>query len=46
MGRPDEIKKYKSVVTTIAIVDKIIENITSEDELLSLCQNRSVFSVV
>ena len=45
MGRPDEIKKYKSVVTTIAIVDKIIENITSEDELLSLCQNRSVFSV-
>ena len=45
MGRPDEIKKYKSVITTIAIVDKIIENITSEDELLSLCQNRSVFSV-
>ena len=29
----------------IAIVDEIIENIGSEENLLSLCQNRSVFSV-
>lgn len=35
----------KSVVSTIAIVDEIIENIGSEENLLSLCQNRSVFSV-
>ena len=44
-GLPEESKKYKSVVTTIAIVDEIIGNIRSEEELLSLCQNRSVFSV-
>ena len=45
MGLPGENKKYKSVVSTIAIVDEIIENIRSEDELLSICQNRSVFTV-
>ena len=45
MGLPRENKKYKSVVSTIAIVDEIIENIRTEDELLSLCQNRSVFTV-
>lgn len=45
MGLPGESKKYKSVVSTIAIVDEIIENIGSEENLLSLCQNRSVFSV-
>lgn len=45
MGVHGENKKYKSVVSTIAIVDEIIENIRSEEELLSLCQNRSVFSV-
>lgn len=45
MGAHGENKKYKSVVSTIAIVDEIIENIRSEDELLSLCQNRSVFTV-
>lgn len=44
MGLPGESKKYKSVVSTIAIVDEIIESIRSEDELLSLCQNRSVFT--
>lgn len=45
MGKDGENKKYKSVVSTLAIVDEIIENIHSEDELLSLCQNRSVFTV-
>lgn len=45
MGAYGENKKYKSVVSTIAIVDEIIENIRSEDELLPLCQNRSVFTV-
>ena len=38
-------KKYTSVVTTVAIVDEIISDIHSQEELLSLCQNRSVFSV-
>ena len=45
MGVPGESKKYKSVVSTVAIIDEIIENICSEDELLYLCQNRSVFTV-
>lgn len=44
MGEDGEIKKYKSVLTTVAIVDEIIENIRSEEELFSLCQNRSVFT--
>ena len=37
-------KKYTSVVTTVAMVDEIISNIRSQAELLSICQNRSVFS--
>lgn len=44
MGAPGERKKYKSVVSTVAIIDEIIKNIGSEDELLFLCQNRSVFT--
>lgn len=45
MGLPMENKKYKSVLTTVALVDEIIDNIQSENELLSICQNRSVFTV-
>lgn len=45
MGKDGENKKYKSVVTTVAMVDQIIGNIQSEEELLSLCQNRSVFTI-
>lgn len=39
-----EPKKYNSVVSTVGIIDEIIEGIKSEEELLQLCQNRSVFS--
>lgn len=35
---------FTSVVTTVAMVDEIISNIHSQEELLSICQNRSVFS--
>lgn len=45
MGLPMENKKYKSVLTTVSLVDEIIDNIQSENELLSICQNRSVFTV-
>lgn len=44
MGAYGENKKYKSVVSTVAIVDEIIDDIHSESELLSICQNRSVFT--
>lgn len=43
-GEPGENKKYKSVLTTVAIIDSIIDDIHSEQELLSWCQNRSVFT--
>ncbi len=45
MGPEGSNKKYTSVVTTVAIVDEIISNITSQDQFLHICQNRSVFSV-
>lgn len=37
-------KKHTSVLTTIGIVDEIIENIHSLNKLFEFCQNRSVFS--
>ena len=45
MGLPEESKKYKSVVSTLAMVDEIIDNIRSEEDLLKICENRSVFTV-
>lgn len=36
--------RYKSVVTTIGIVDKIHTNIRSEEEFVQLCRKRSVFT--
>lgn len=45
MGEDGSIKKYKSVVSTVAMVDEIIKDFKSEEEFLYLCQNRSVFSV-
>lgn len=44
IGAENTNKKYSSVVTTVAIVDEVIKNIHSEEELLNMCQNRSVFS--
>ena len=44
IGEDNTNKKYSSVVTTVAMVDEIICNIKSQEELLRLCQNRSVFS--
>jgi predicted nucleic acid-binding protein len=35
---------YKGVVTTIGIVENVITNIRSEEEFISLCRKRSVFS--
>lgn len=35
---------YKSVVTTIGIVDKVHRNIADEDRFIRLCRKRSVFS--
>lgn len=44
MGDEGTNKKYTSVITTVAIVDEVIKNIHTQEELLNLCQNRSVFS--
>jgi predicted nucleic acid-binding protein len=35
---------YKSVVTTIGVVEKIIDKIPSEQEFIRLCRKRSVFT--
>ena len=35
---------YKSVVTTIGIVEKIIDNIPTEQDFIRLCRKRSVFT--
>ena len=43
-NRPRRFKKYTSVVTTVALVDEIISDIHSQEELLRICRNRSVFS--
>ena len=37
-------KVYSGVVTTIGIVENIVTNIRSEDEFISLCRKRSVFT--
>lgn len=35
---------HKGVVTTVCIVDSVIDNIKSEEELISVCQKRTVLS--
>lgn len=35
---------YKGVVTTIGIVEKVIDGISSEQDFIKLCRKRSVFS--
>jgi predicted nucleic acid-binding protein len=35
---------YKSVVTTIGVVEKVIDNIPTEQEFIRLCRKRSVFT--
>lgn len=35
---------YKSVVTTVGVVESVIDNIESEDDFIRLCRKRSVFT--
>ena len=37
-------KKYSSTVTTICIVENVIDNIKSCEELISICKKRTVIS--
>lgn len=37
---------YKSVVTTIGVVESVIKNISNSDQFISLCKKRSVFNDV
>lgn len=43
-GPEGTIKKYTSVITTVAVVEEIVQNFRSEAEFLHICQNRSVFT--
>lgn len=38
-------KKYSSVLTSIGVVDKIIDSFVDENDFLKQCQNRSVFTI-
>lgn len=44
MAEKTEFKKYKSVLSSIGMVDEIVTDIRTEKELLKACKNRSVFS--
>lgn len=37
-------KKYSSVLTTVGVVDRVVSNFKNEEEYLSYCNNRTVFS--
>lgn len=37
-------KKYSSVLTTIGVVERVVNNFKDEEEFLSYCNNRTVFS--
>lgn len=45
MGNPGSNKKYSSVVTTVGVIDKVIDKFNNENEYLNYCQDRSVFSL-
>ena len=38
-------KKYSSVITTVGVIDQVIDSFASEKEFLSYCQNRSAFRI-
>lgn len=44
MGEEGTNKKYKSVVTTVGIVEEISYDFKNKEEFLKQCKNRSVFS--
>lgn len=37
-------KKYSSVITTVGVIDDIITNFKNQEDFMSYCENRSVFS--
>lgn len=43
-GKSSEIKRYKSVVTTIGIIDEVKSDFKDMNEYLKYCGNRTVFS--
>lgn len=37
-------KKYSSVITTVGVIDQVVDSFSGEEDFLSYCQNRSVFT--
>ena len=37
-------KKYSSVMTTIGVIDEIVNTFVDKEEYMSYCENRSVFT--
>lgn len=40
----DEIKAYKSVISSLCVISEIHRNLKSKNEMLNICKNRTVFS--
>lgn len=38
-------KKYSSVITTVGVIDQVVNSFANEEEFLNYCQNRSVFTI-
>lgn len=38
-------KKFSSVITTVGVIDQVVDSFACEEEFLSYCQNRSVFTM-
>lgn len=38
-------KKYSSVITTVGVIDQVVDSFSGEKDFLRYCQNRSVFTI-
>lgn len=38
-------KKYSSVITTVGVIDQVVNSFANEEKFLNYCQNRSVFTI-
>lgn len=44
-GLANEQKSYKSVISSVCIIEEVYRDIKSKDKMIKICQNRSVFNI-
>lgn len=44
-GLVNEQKSYKSVISSVCIIEEVYRDIKSKDEMIKICKNRSVFNI-